>query len=108
MHPASDKLALDHTDDGTGYLGFSHDSPCQTCGERCNCAAGGRHSAELMGKTPRNRRCAICGMAFRAYEGGGGNKQATCGKPECVTAIRRIRRERKDDPSPPALTGREW
>lgn len=43
-HPTfypQDRLDLDHRDDGRGYLGLSHSSPCRTCGERCNQAAGG-------------------------------------------------------------------
>lgn len=40
FYPA-DQIDLDHSDDGTRYLGFSHHSPCRTCGARCNQASGG-------------------------------------------------------------------
>lgn len=43
LGPMGPHLHLDHTDDGTGYLGFSHGStPCPDCGERCNLLAGAR------------------------------------------------------------------
>ncbi len=48
-----DQIDLDHRDDGRGYLGWSHHSPCRTCGARCNQAAGGRKGALLAGKTLR-------------------------------------------------------
>lgn len=108
MHPRTEHLALDHTDDGTSYLGFSHDSPCGTCGERCNSAAGGRHRARNAGEKLRDRRCVICGMPYRAGSGSDGAKQATCGQQNCITALRRIRHLRQPDPEPPEATGRDW
>jgi len=89
MYPGYERLALDHADDGTGYLGFSHDSPCSICGERCNSAAGGRHRARNAGEKLRNRRCIICGTPYTASAGSDGARQVTCGRQACITAVRR-------------------
>jgi hypothetical protein len=35
-------LHLDHNDDRTGYLGFSHGGRCHICGRRCNVEAAAR------------------------------------------------------------------
>jgi hypothetical protein len=108
MYPGRDRLALDHTDDGAAYLGFSHDSPCAVCGERCNSAAGGRNAATRAGRKLRGRRCVICGKPYRAIGGTDGAKQVTCATRACITEIRRLRREHQDDPEPPPVTGRAW
>jgi hypothetical protein len=45
-HDLGDTVHLDH-DEGGGYLGFSHGTPCRTCGSRCNQAAGGIKAGRL-------------------------------------------------------------
>lgn len=47
LDPRIDQMDLDHNDAGTGYLGFSHHSPCRVCGQRCNQAAGGVKGGRL-------------------------------------------------------------
>ena len=108
MWPAADILNLDHSDDGTGYLGFSHSSPCRTCGKRCNQSAGGIKGALLAGKRPRERACVICGRAFVASRGTDGSNAATCGQRSCLTRLRAIRKACQPDPEPPAQSGRPW
>lgn len=107
MWPAADILNLDHADDGT-YLGFSHSSPCRTCKKRCNQSAGGIKGALANGKRLRERACVICGMPFKASSSSDGAVAATCGRQECKTQLRRIRREREPDPAPPPASGRAW
>lgn len=109
-HPLEfgDRVELDHNDDGIGYKGLSHSSPCRVCGERCNQKAGGEKAALQAGKQLKNRRCVICGTPFTATSGSVGALQATCGVQECKTALRRIRKARQPDPEPPPVTGREW
>jgi hypothetical protein len=110
MWPGQDRLALDHTDEGDAYLGFSHDSPCTICGQRCNSAAGGRHRARNAGQNLRERNCVICGQPYRASTGTGGSKQVTCARRQCITELRRLRHDRKADPEPPPVKvdGRAW
>jgi hypothetical protein len=110
-HPLEhgDKVDLDHRDDGSpGYLGLSHNSPCRVCNQRCNQVAGGLKAAEMAGYKPRNRRCVICGNPYLASRGTDGANTVTCGKRECVTEIRRIRKARQPDPEPPPVTGRTY
>ncbi len=85
------QLDLDHAEPGDGrtYLGLAH--------ARCNKQAGGRKSAALAGFEPRDRRCLVCGVDYTAHM----PDTVTCGRQACVTAIRRIRYERKPDPEPP-------
>lgn len=108
-HPLEpgDKLELDHADDGS-YGGFSHGSPCQICGKRCNASAGGTKAALLAGKRPRERSCVICGKQFTASRGHDGSVAATCGRNECVQELKRRRRTGEPDPEPPPQTGRTW
>jgi len=108
MWPAADILNLDHNDDGVGYKGFSHSSPCRTCGRRCNQSAGGVKGALQQGKRLRNRACIICGKPFTASRGTDGSEAATCGQRACVTELRRIRRENRSDPEPPPPSGRVY
>lgn len=103
-----DRIDLDHTDDGSGYLGFAHSSACLVCSRKCNQAAGGELGALRQGKQLRGRRCVICGMPFNAGTGSSGARQATCGQRPCVTQLRRIRKAREPDPAPPPPTGRVW
>lgn len=109
-HPLErgDKVEADHNDNGIGYKGLSHSSPCRTCRERCNQKAGGEKAALQAGKQLRDRRCVICGKPFRATSGSIGAKQATCGEQDCKTELRRIRKARQPDPEPPPVTGRTW
>jgi hypothetical protein len=109
-HPMlpGDRLELDHRDDGPGYLGLSHASPCRTCGRKCNQRAGGIIAAELAGKKLRERRCVICGMAFTASRGTDGSESVTCSQRSCITEIRRSRKAALPDPEPPPVTGRVW
>jgi len=107
MWPAADILHLDHNDDGT-YRGFSHGSPCRTCGERCNEKAGGIKGALDSGKRLRTRPCIICGKAFTASRSSDGAVAATCGGRLCLTELKRIRREREPEPAPPPQSGRAW
>jgi hypothetical protein len=103
-----DRLELDHRDDGPGYLGLSHASPCRTCGKKCNQSAGGRLAAKLAGKESRDRRCVICGMAFHASQGNDGSLSVTCSTRSCITELRRRRKAREPDGEPPPPTGRAW
>lgn len=107
MWPAADVLNLDHDEDG-GYLGFSHSSPCRTCGKRCNQSAGGIKAALQAGKRLRERACVICGKQFTASRGTDGSNAATCGQRDCLTRLRAIRRAREPDPEPPPQSGRPW
>ncbi len=110
QHPLmpGDLVELDHAEDGS-YGGFSHGrSPCRVCGKRCNPAAGGRQAALAQGKRLRERQCAVCGMPFKASRGTDGAQAATCGRTECVTALRRTRKAREPDPAPPPPSGRQW
>src|SRR5215203_4098509 len=43
----TEKLHLDHIADRSGYLGFSHGSPCHVCGKRCNLPAGAAKGARI-------------------------------------------------------------
>lgn len=107
MWPAADILNLDHADDGS-YLGFSHSSPCRTCGERCNQKAGGIKGAIAGGKQLRTRPCVICGKAFTASRSADGAKAVTCGSRACLREIRSSRKARRPDPAPPPSSGRAW
>jgi hypothetical protein len=40
-------LHLDHTDDRTGWLGFSHGSRCHICGKRCNLTAAAKKARRI-------------------------------------------------------------
>lgn len=108
-HPLQpgDEVHLDHADDGS-YGGFSHCSPCQVCEQRCNLSAGGTKGALLQGKRLRSRSCVICGRQFTAGRGRDSAKAATCGQRECLTALRRLRKNGAPDPQPPPQTGRKW
>lgn len=126
MWPGIDRLDLDHDDgiadhDGQGaghdgghhdgvaaYLGFSHSSPCQTCGRRCNQSAGGQLAATMMGKRLRSRRCVVCGVPYHATSGTSGARQETCGRSPCVAELKRRRKSDHDDGEPPPVTGRVW
>ena len=44
----TEKLHLDHNADRSGYLGFSHGSPCHVCGKRCNLSAGAAKGARIV------------------------------------------------------------
>jgi hypothetical protein len=103
LHP-TDKMDADHADDGDGYLGLSHSSPCRVCGRRCNQSAGALAAARRAGKQPSERVCVICGKPYTASL----PKQVTCGGQPCITAIRAIRRAHRPDPPPPAQQGRVW
>jgi len=103
MEPG-DQIDADHNDNGPGYRGLSHHSPCRTCGRRCNQSAGGRKAALRQGKKLRSRDCVICGKPYKAAMRG----QVTCGAPACITAIRRSRKARHPDPDPPAAEGWVW
>ena len=111
-HPLElgDRVQLDHDDQGgdTDYRGLAHSSPCRICGKRCNQRAGGVLAAQLAGKRLRERQCVICGMPFTASRGTDGAQAATCGRAECVTQLRRVRKARQPDPAPPPATGRQW
>jgi ribosomal protein S27E len=107
MEPG-DRLQLDHRDDGPGYLGLAHSSPCRTCGKRCNQSFGGQLAAKMAGKESRDRRCAICGKPFHASQGNDGRLSATCSNQGCITQLRRVRKSGAPDPEPPAATGRAW
>lgn len=107
MEPG-DRLQLDHRDDGPGYLGLSHASPCRTCHRKCNQSAGGILAAKMAGKESRDRRCVICGKPFHASQGADGTLSVTCSTQACVTEIRRSRKARDPDPEPPPQTGRAW
>jgi hypothetical protein len=106
VDPSVDRLDADHNDNGIGYMGLSHSSPCRICGQKCNQVAGGNRSALLAGKQLRDRRCKICGKPFTAAHGY--PDQATCGQRECITKLRAIRHARRDDPEPPPVSGRAW
>jgi hypothetical protein len=109
-HPleAGDRVELDHAPDGS-YGGFSHGrSPCRICGVRCNPSAGGKQAALAAGKRLRERQCGVCGMPFVASRGSDGAEAVTCGRTECVTQLRRIRKAREPDPTPPPSSGRQW
>lgn len=107
MDKRADEIELDHDEHG-GYLGFSHGSPCRTCGLRCNSYFGGLKSAELAGKRVRERRCVICGTPFEAARGRTSAAQETCGRRACIAALKTSRRARQEDPAAPPVTGREW
>lgn len=98
------QIDLDHEDQGPGYKGWSHHSPCQVCGRRCNLSAGGQLRAQLAGQRPRERACVICGMRFLASK----TSQETCAQRSCITEIRRLRREHEPSPEPPPQQGRAW
>lgn len=108
-HPLQfgDQPQLDHADDGS-YGGFSHGSPCRICEVRCNPSAGGRSGALASGKRLRERPCVICGKWFTASNSSDGARAATCGRTECVTEIKRIRKAHLPDPEPPGQSGRAW
>jgi len=108
MDKRVDVLNLDHDDYGDGYLGFSHSSPCRTCGARCNQQLGGIKGALAQGKRLRERRCVICGLPYTAPRGRTSAIQQTCGKRECVAQLKASRRARRSDPEPPEPTGRVW
>lgn len=101
-----DLLDLDHDDDGHGYLGLSHASPCRTCGKRCNQSAGGQKAAIRAGKRLRQRICTECGKPYQATSGSSGARQETCSL-KCA-GLRRSRLARGDDPAPPPVSGRVW
>lgn len=105
-----DKVDLDHRDDGAGYLGLSHSSPCRVCGKRCNQSAGGRKGASAAGKDLAAKRCLICGKPFESTlrDGSTGKPVATCGQRACISALRKLRKDRQPDPQPPDTTGRAW
>ena len=103
-----DRVQADHDDQGDGYLGLSHSSPCRICGRRCNQAAGGERAALLAGKRLRSRACVVCGKNFVASRGSDGSVAATCGQRACLTELRRVRRAHEPDPRPPPQTGRAW
>lgn len=109
QHPLQlgDEVQLDHAEDGS-YGGFSHGSPCQICGKRCNASAGGKAGAVASGKRLRERPCVICGRYFTASRGTDGAQAATCGRTECVTQLKRIRKNHEPDPQPPPQSGRTW
>jgi hypothetical protein len=104
-HPlGGGRIALDHNDEGTGYLGFAHDTPCPICGQRCNSRAGGQQAALRAGRQLRQRTCAVDGRPFTASF----PDQQTCGLPACVAALRDARRKRRDLPPPPPSNARPW
>lgn len=109
-HPLEygDRVDLDHRDDGAGYNGLAHSSPCRVCGEKCNQKAGGEKAALQAGKQLRERRCVICGTPFTAGAGRYSARTATCGAQACKTELRRIRAARQPDPEPPPPAGRTW
>jgi hypothetical protein len=109
-HPLEygDRVDADHNDNGIGYRGLAHSSPCQVCLTRCNQEAGGNKRALQAGQQLRDRNCPICGKPFRATTGTSGAVQATCGTRDCITELRRIRKARQPDPEPPAQGGRIW
>jgi len=101
QHPMEngDRLDADHNDNGAGYRGLSHSSPCRTCGKRCNQRAGGQAGALRQGKKLRERDCVICGKPYVAAM----PDQVTCGQRSCITQIRAIRKARRPDPAPPPV-----
>lgn len=108
MDKRIDVLNLDHDDNGDGYLGFSHSSPCRDCGRRCNQLAGGIKAAQQAGKRLRERRCVICGTPFTAARGRTSAVQETCGKRECISQLKASRKAHHEDPEPPGTGGRVW
>jgi len=109
-HPLEpgDLVELDHAEDGS-YGGFSHGrSPCRVCGRKCNASAGGQKRAAEAGQQLRGRACVICGKHFTASRSTDGASAKTCGRSECVTKLRRLRKAREPDPQPPAQQGRAW
>jgi hypothetical protein len=109
-HPLEpgDLVELDHADDGS-YGGFSHGrSPCRICGQKCNPSAGGLKRAAEAGQQPRSRACVICGLQFTASHSTDGSKAATCGRSDCVTKLKRLRKAHQPDPQPPPQQGRRW
>lgn len=111
-HPleAGDHVQLDHDDEGTDsdYRGLAHSSPCRVCGVRCNQSRGGERAALLAGKQSRKKRCTVCGLPFVASRSSDGAKAVTCGRQDCVTAVRAARRARGPDPQPPPSSGWVW
>jgi hypothetical protein len=52
LGPMGKHLHYDHADDGIGYLGFSHGTPCPVCGEKCNLQAGAVKGSAIAHGTP--------------------------------------------------------
>jgi hypothetical protein len=48
LGPMGPWLHLDHNDQGTGYIGFSHGRiPCPVCGRKCNLTDGAIKAAQV-------------------------------------------------------------
>lgn len=105
QHPLGDgKIALDHNDNGIGYKGFAHDTPCPVCGKRCNSRAGGQHAALNQGKRLRERDCDVCGKPYKATY----PAQKTCGQRACIEQAKAATRARRTLPPPPDGNARAW
>ena len=110
-HPLQpgDRVQLDHGEGGDDdYRGLAHSSPCQICDRRCNQADGGERAAMLAGKQSRRKRCTVCGLPFTASRSSDGAKAVTCGRQDCINAVRAARRAREPDPQPPPPSGWVW